>query len=40
MRALLLRILVPVSSARELMEQLAYNLLFPWFTGLGLDDAG
>ena len=27
-----------VRSERQLIEQLDYNLLFRWFTGLGIDD--
>ena len=38
LRALLLQILYTVRSARLLMEQLDYNLLFRWFVGLSLDD--
>src|SRR3954468_22669309 len=33
LRALLLQILYTVRSERLLMEQLQYNLLFPWFVG-------
>src|ERR1700736_6855396 len=39
LRALLLQALYSVRSARMLMEQLDYNLLFRWFVGLNLDDA-
>src|ERR1700680_4859404 len=39
LRALLLHVLYSVRSERMLMEQLAYNLLFRWFVGLGMDDA-
>src|SRR4249920_284291 len=39
LRALLLQVLYSVRSERMLMEQLAYNLLFRWFVGLGMDDA-
>src|SRR6185437_15737010 len=39
LRALLLQVLYTVRSERQLMEQLAYNLLFRWFVGLGIDDA-
>jgi len=38
LRASLLQILYSVRSERLLMEQLAYNLLFRWFVGLGIDD--
>ena len=36
-RAGLLRILVSVRSARQVMEQMRYDLLFRWFVGLGID---
>ncbi len=39
LRALLLQVLYTIRSERQLMEQLAYNLLFRWFVGLGMDDA-
>jgi transposase len=38
LRALLLQVLYTIRSERLLMEQLAYNLLFRWFVGLGLDE--
>jgi transposase len=38
LRALLLQAFYAVRSERQLMEQLDYNLLFRWFTGLGVDD--
>jgi len=38
LRALLLQILYTVRSERLLMEQLQYNLLFRWFTGLNTDE--
>jgi transposase len=38
LRALLLQILYTIRSARQLMEQLDYNLLFRWFVGLSMDD--
>ena len=38
LRALLLQAFYSVRSERRLMEQLDYNLLFRWFTGLGIDD--
>jgi transposase len=36
---LLLQFFYSVRSARLLMEQLRYNLLFRWFVGLSMDDA-
>jgi transposase len=39
LRALLLEILFSVPSERQLMEALAYDLLYRWFVGLGMDDA-
>jgi transposase len=38
LRALLLQAFFSIRSERQLMEQLDYNLLFRWFTGLGIDD--
>ncbi|HSA80471.1 MAG TPA: IS5 family transposase [Geminicoccaceae bacterium] len=38
LRALLLQAFYSVRSERQLMEQLDYDLLFRWFTGLGIDD--
>jgi transposase len=38
LRALLLQAFYSVRSERQLMEQLNYNLLFRWFTGLGIED--
>ena len=38
LRALLIQAFYTVRSERQLMEQLDYNLLFRWFTGLGIDD--
>lgn len=38
LRALLLQTLYTIRSERQLMEQIAYNLLFRWFVGLGMDD--
>ncbi len=38
LRAVLLQAFHTVRSERRLMEQLDYNLLFRWFTGLGIDD--
>src|SRR6202451_320542 len=39
LRALLLQAFYSIRSERQLVEQLAYNLLFRWFVGLGMDDA-
>ena len=39
LRALLLQVLYPIRSERQLMEQLDYNLLYRWFVGLTPDDA-
>ena len=38
-RALLLQALYSIRSERILVEQLAYNLLFRWFVGLGMNEA-
>ena len=38
LRALLLQVLFSIRSERQLMEQMEYNLLFRWFTGLTIDD--
>ncbi len=38
LRALLLQMLYTVRSERMLMEQLDYNLLFPWFVGLSMNE--
>ena len=38
MRAMLLQVLYSVRSERQLVEQLAYNLLFRWFVGLSIED--
>lgn len=40
LRALLLQMLYSVRSERLLMEELDYNLLFRWFVGLNVDEAG
>src|SRR5918993_4629284 len=37
LRALLLQAFYSVRSERQLMEQLAYNMLFRWFVGLSMD---
>jgi len=39
LRALLLQTFYTIRSERQLMEQLAYNLLYRWFVGLGVDEA-
>jgi len=38
LRALLLQAFYAIRSERQLMEQLAFTLLFRWFAGLGIDD--
>src|SRR5579871_6249375 len=38
LRALLLQAFYSVRSETQLMEQLDYNLLYPWFVGLGIDE--
>ncbi len=38
LRAQLLQILYSIRSERQLMEQMTYNLLFRWFTGLTIED--
>ena len=38
LRALLLQVFYTIRSARLLMEQLDYNLLFRWFVGFSMDD--
>jgi transposase len=38
LRALLLQIFYSVRSARMLIEQLDYNLLFRWFIGIEIDE--
>jgi transposase len=40
LRALLLQAFYSIRSERQLVEQIDYNLLFRWFIGLGMDDAG
>jgi transposase len=37
LRALLLQALFSVRSERQLMQQIAYNMLFRWFVGLAMD---
>ena len=38
LRALLLQVLFSIRSERQLMEQMNYNMLYRWFTGLNADD--
>ena len=38
LRALLLQAPYSIRSERQLIEQLAYNLLFRWFVGLAMDE--
>jgi transposase len=38
LRALLLQALYSIRSERQLVERLDFDLLFRWFTGLGIDD--
>jgi transposase len=37
LRALLLQALFTIRSERQLMQQIAYNMLFRWFVGLAMD---
>ena len=39
LRAMLLQVFYSIRSERLLVEQIDYNILFRWFTGLSLDDA-
>ncbi len=39
LRALLLQVLYTIRSERQLMEQMAFNLLYRWFVALNMDDA-
>jgi transposase len=39
LRASLLQAFYSIRSERQLMERLAFDLLFRWFVGLGIDDA-
>lgn len=39
LRALLVMVLYSIRSERRLMEEIAYNLLYRWFVGLGMDEA-
>src|SRR5829696_6791988 len=38
LRAMLLQVLFSVISARLLMEQISYNMVYRWFIGLAIDD--
>jgi transposase len=38
LRALLVMVLYSIRSERRLMEEIAYNLLYRWFVGLGMDE--
>ncbi|MBI3045660.1 MAG: transposase, partial [Betaproteobacteria bacterium] len=38
LRALILQALYSIRSERQICEQLSYNMLFRWFTGIGMDD--
>jgi len=38
LRASLLQAFYSIRSERQLMERLEFDLLFPWFVGLGIDD--
>ena len=38
LRATLLQAFYSIRSERQLMERLEFDLLFPWFVGLGIDD--
>jgi transposase len=40
LRAMLLQVFYSVRSERQLLDQTRYNLLFRWFIGLAMDDAG
>src|SRR5271169_6992298 len=39
LRAMLLQAFYSISSERQLMERLEFDLLFRWFVDLGVDDA-
>ncbi len=39
MRAMLLQVLYSVSSERQPLEQIQYDLLFRWFVGLTIEDS-
>ena len=38
LRALLLQALYSIRSERQIVERIEFDLLFRWFTGLGIDD--
>jgi len=38
LRALLLQAFYTIRSERQLVERIAFDLLFSWFVGLGVDD--
>ena len=38
LRALLLQAFYSIRSERQLVERIAFDLLFRWFVGLGIDD--
>src|SRR6201981_827983 len=40
LRAMLLQAFYSIRSERQLMERLEFDLLFRWFVGIGVDDAG
>ena len=40
LRAMLLQAFYSIRSARLLRDRLEYDMLFKWFVGLGVDDAG
>jgi transposase len=40
LRAMLLQAFYSIRSERQLMERLEFDLLFRWFVGVGVDDAG
>jgi transposase len=40
LRAMLLQAFYSIRSERQLMERLEFDLLFRWFVGMGVDDAG
>jgi transposase len=39
LRAMLLQAFYSIRSERQLMERVAFDLLFRWFVGIGVDDA-
>jgi transposase len=40
LRASLLQVLFSIRSERQLVQHIEYNLLYRWFVGLSMDDAG